>query len=118
MWTRDSDGNVTYHMFFQSSDPGQSGASDWGHTSSPDLARWKRMPRTPIRGSSGGGVALPPSFTPPPELAGARAASRHALRLVPRGGIRVREPIVRLSLDTWKAVIPGQQLCVCLNAAR
>jgi hypothetical protein len=83
MWTRDSDGNVTYHMFFQSSDPGQSGASDWGHTSSPDLARWKRMPRTPIRGSSGGGVALPPSFTPPPELAGARAVTINSAPVSP-----------------------------------
>ena len=32
MWTRDSSGNVTYHMYFQSSNPGQTIGSIWGHT--------------------------------------------------------------------------------------
>ena len=74
MYTTDpSSGNVTYHMYFQSSDPGQSIGSIWGHTSSPDLVHWQRLQRTGMRGSSGGGVALPPSFVPPPELVGARA---------------------------------------------
>ena len=40
---------------------------------SPDLVHWQRVRRTGMRGSSGGGIALPPGFTPPPELAGAKA---------------------------------------------
>ena len=32
MWTKDSGGNVTYHMYFQSSNPGQTIGSIWGHT--------------------------------------------------------------------------------------
>ena len=73
MWTRDASGNVTYHMYFQSSDPGQSLGSIWGHTSGPDLVHWQREKRTGMRGSSGGGIALPTGFTPPPELKGAKA---------------------------------------------
>ena len=30
MYTTDSAGNVTYHMYFQSSDPGQTIGSIWG----------------------------------------------------------------------------------------
>lgn len=73
MWRRNAAGELDYHMYFQSHDPGQTGCSQWGHTVSHDLVHWKRMPRTPIRGSSGGGLALPPSFVPPPALAGAKA---------------------------------------------
>jgi sucrose-6-phosphate hydrolase SacC (GH32 family) len=73
MWTKDASGNVTYHMYFQSSDPGQSLGSIWGHTTSPDLVHWQRVKRTMMRGSSGGGFALPAGFTPPAELAGAKA---------------------------------------------
>ena len=39
MWTNGSDGNITYHMYFQSADPGQTIGSIWGHTTSPDMAR-------------------------------------------------------------------------------
>ena len=73
MWRRNAAGELDYHMYFQSHDPDQTGCSQWGHTVSHDLVHWKRMPRTPIRGSSGGGLALPPSFVPPPALAGAKA---------------------------------------------
>ena len=74
MWRRDQEDELRYHMFFQSTDPDQKGPhSQWGHTVSPDLVHFKRLPRTPIRGSSGGGVALPPGFVPPPQLAGAKA---------------------------------------------
>jgi sucrose-6-phosphate hydrolase SacC (GH32 family) len=48
----------TYHMFFQSNDPGQSLGSVWGHATSDDMVRWKRQNRTGIKGSSGGGVSL------------------------------------------------------------
>ena len=51
---------VSYHMYFQSQDPGQSVGSIWGHTVSRDLVRWKRLNRTGVKGSSGGGVWLPP----------------------------------------------------------
>lgn len=49
-----------YHMYFQSTDPGQSPGSVWGHAVSPDLVRWTRQNRTQIKGSSGGGISLPP----------------------------------------------------------
>ena len=84
MYTTDpSTGNVTYHMFFQSSDPGQSIGPIWGHTSSPDLVHWQREKRTGMRGSSGGGVALPKGFVPPPELAGARAIAISSVPMSP-----------------------------------
>jgi hypothetical protein len=47
-------------MYFQSNDPGQSVGSVWGHAVSPDLVHWKRLNRTSVKGSSGGGVWLPP----------------------------------------------------------
>ena len=75
MWRRDASGQLQYHMFFQSADPHQVHPSQWGHTVSPDLVRFKRVPRTLIRGSSGGGVTLPPGFVPPPELANAKAVA-------------------------------------------
>ena len=72
LYTRDpTNGNVLYHMFSQPSDSGQ--AQDWGHASSPDLVRWTRLRRTGMQGSSGGAIALPAEFKPPPELAGAVA---------------------------------------------
>ena len=84
MWRRDAGRAVQYHMFFQSTDPGQTGPqSQWGHTMSPDLVRFERLPRTPIRGSSGGGVALPPGFVPPPELAGAKAITINSAPMSP-----------------------------------
>eukprot|EP01051_Picozoa_sp_SAG22_P001944 SAG22_NODE_82_length_21749_cov_10.719769_1_plen_626_part_00 len=84
MYTTDpSTGNVTFHMYFQSSDPGQSLGSIWGHTSSPDLVHWQREKRTGMRGSSGGGVALPKGFVPPPELAGARAVAVSSVPMAP-----------------------------------
>lgn len=112
MWTRDpATGNVTYHMFFQSIDPGQSIGSIWGHTQSPDLVHWNRLPRTGMhvalrsfstvvwyalfwlhlracvragmRGSSGGGVSLPSDFAPPPEIAGARAIAISSVPMAP-----------------------------------
>lgn len=46
-------------MYFQSTDPGQSPGSIWGHAVSDDLVRWRRLNRTGVKGSSGGGVALP-----------------------------------------------------------
>ena len=76
MWRRrggGATGSVDYHLYFQSANPGQKHPSEWGHAISPDLVRFKRLPRTGIRGSSGGGVALPASFVPPPALAGAKA---------------------------------------------
>lgn len=48
-----------YHMYFQSQNPGQQRGSEWGHAISQDLVNWKRLNRTGVRGSSGGGVALP-----------------------------------------------------------
>eukprot|EP01052_Picozoa_sp_SAG31_P048372 SAG31_NODE_10093_length_1184_cov_1.102304_1_plen_215_part_10 len=75
MVRRGAGGALQYHMYFQSSDPGQPHPSEWGHTVSPDLVHFKRQPRTPIRGSSGGGVALPSSFVPPPQLSGAKAVT-------------------------------------------
>lgn len=75
MWTKDSSGEISYHLFFQSSNPGQSSGSIWGHAISRDLVHWERLPRTDMRGSSGGGIALPFDFQPPPELAGAKAVA-------------------------------------------
>lgn len=84
MWTRDSaTGNVTYHMYFQSADPGQSIGSIWGHAHSPDLVHWDRLPRTGMRGSSGGGVSLPADFEPPTELTGARAIAISSVPMSP-----------------------------------
>lgn len=70
-------------MYFQSSDPGQSIGSIWGHTHSPDLVHWDRLPRTGMRGSSGGGVSLPSDFKPPPELSGARAIAISSVPMSP-----------------------------------
>ena len=81
-----------YHLYFQSTDPGQSLGSVWGHAGwtissdvifclhiqaislpypvlllthallvSEDLVRWRRLNRTGVKGSSGGGIALPPN---------------------------------------------------------
>ena len=83
MMTREADGSVRYHMFFQSSDPGQSTGSIWGHAVSADLVHWQRLPRTRIRGSSGGGVAIPPEFVPPAPLAGARAITLSSVPMSP-----------------------------------
>ena len=75
MWRHTTAGELQYHMFFQSSNPGQVGASEWGHAVSPDLAQWTRLPRTGIRGSTGGGVAVPEDFHLPAELKGAKAVT-------------------------------------------
>ena len=83
MYTTAPDGTVSYHMYFQSSDPGQPLGSIWGHATSPDLVRWLRQPRTGIRGSSGGGVVLPSDFVPPTQLSGARAVSMSSVPLSP-----------------------------------
>ena len=65
----------TYHMFFQSNNPGQSSGSIWGHASSHNLVEWHRHNRTEIRGSSGGGVSLPQGTTDHPDWRGAAFAS-------------------------------------------
>ena len=67
--------SFTYHMFFQSNDPGQGLGSIWGHASSPDLVHWTRMNRTGIRGSSGGGVSLPTGTAAHNDWRGAAFAS-------------------------------------------
>eukprot|EP01051_Picozoa_sp_SAG22_P005055 SAG22_NODE_289_length_12942_cov_6.674531_5_plen_76_part_00 len=62
MWRRRGGGEgseLDYHLYFQSANPGQKHPSEWGHAVSPDLVRFKRLQRTGIRGSSGGGVSLP-----------------------------------------------------------
>ena len=94
----------SYHMFFQSTDPGQSAGSIWGHAMSPDLVRWRRMNRSGVRGSTGGGVALDRESGP------ARAAIVASVPIFPP-----RVPAVGLSvwlsndenLTTWSALENG-----------
>eukprot|EP00656_Telonema_subtile_P007964 TRINITY_DN13743_c0_g1_i1.p1 TRINITY_DN13743_c0_g1~~TRINITY_DN13743_c0_g1_i1.p1 ORF type:complete len:632 (-),score=111.27 TRINITY_DN13743_c0_g1_i1:91-1986(-) len=83
LWTRAPNGSVAYHMYFQSSDPGQAPGSIWGHAVSPDMVHWTRMPRTGMRGSSGGAVALPEDFTPPAELHEAKAVALSSVPMSP-----------------------------------
>jgi hypothetical protein len=83
MFTKGADGSITYHMFFQTSDPGQSLGSIWGHALSPDLVSWTRVARTGMRGSSGGGISLPSDFVPPAALNGAKAVAFNSVPMSP-----------------------------------
>ena len=62
-WRRTQAGDVEHHLFFQHQDPacypiGGKGSHVWGHTRSPDLIRWKRMPNSGVCSSSGGGISF------------------------------------------------------------
>ena len=62
-WRRTEAGDVEHHLFFQHQDPacypiGGKGSHVWGHTRSPDLIRWKRMPNSGVCSSSGGGISF------------------------------------------------------------